>query len=109
MIPVFVSRLDAANIQFHKATCCVEPTKATSGWWLGKKPSEKYDFVNWDENRNPINSWENAKLMATKPPTGSCLVHIGYPNLRQLFTIRFIDMLGKNLVPNDQTTVIRKS
>ena len=25
-----------------------------SGWWLGH-PSEKYEFVNWDDNRNPIN------------------------------------------------------
>ena len=24
-----------------------------SGWWLGH-PSEKYEFVNWDDNRNPI-------------------------------------------------------
>ena len=24
-----------------------------TGWWLGH-PSEKYDFVNWDDNRNPI-------------------------------------------------------
>ena len=24
-----------------------------SGWWLGH-PSEKYDFVNWDDDSNPI-------------------------------------------------------
>ena len=40
------------------------------GGWLGH-PSEKYDFVNWDDHRNPIvmGIWENRKLMATKPPT----------------------------------------
>ena len=32
------------------------------GWWLGH-PSEKYEFVNWDDDRNPIwmgkyNSWQ---------------------------------------------------
>ena len=25
----------------------------SSGWWLAH-PSEKYEFVNWDDNRNPI-------------------------------------------------------
>ena len=25
-----------------------------TGWWLGKNPSEKYDFVNWDDDSNPI-------------------------------------------------------
>ena len=25
-----------------------------TGWWLGKKPSEKYDFINWDDDSNPI-------------------------------------------------------
>ena len=25
----------------------------TTGWWLGH-PSEKYEFVNWDDDRNPI-------------------------------------------------------
>ena len=35
-----------------------------SGWWLGH-PSEKYEFVNWDDNRNPILIWENIKFMAT--------------------------------------------
>ena len=28
-----------------------------SGWWLRKKPSEKYEFVNWDDNIPNI--WEN--------------------------------------------------
>ena len=23
-----------------------------SGWWLGR-PSEKYEFVNWDDESNP--------------------------------------------------------
>ena len=25
----------------------------STGWWLGH-PSEKYEFVNWDDERNPI-------------------------------------------------------
>ena len=24
-----------------------------AGWWLGH-PSEKYGFVSWDDNRNPV-------------------------------------------------------
>ena len=31
---------------------------AFSGWWLGKKPSEKYDFVNWMIIATQY-SWEN--------------------------------------------------
>ena len=27
--------------------------KIISGWWLGH-PSEKYEFVHWDDNHNPI-------------------------------------------------------
>ena len=27
--------------------------KKITGWWLGH-PSEKYDFVNWDDDSNPI-------------------------------------------------------
>ena len=37
-----------------------------TGWWLGHPP-EKCDFVNWDDNRNPI--YLGKSKMATKPPT----------------------------------------
>ena len=37
-----------------------------SGWWL-VYPSEKYEFVNWDDDIPNING--KIKLMATKPPT----------------------------------------
>ena len=30
-----------------------------TGWWLGKNPSEKYEFVNWDDEIPSM--WENAK------------------------------------------------
>ena len=33
-----------------------------TGWWLGH-PSEKYEFVNWDDDSNPI--YEKIKFMAT--------------------------------------------
>ena len=44
----------------HPYTFMVE--KPTSGWWLGH-PSENYEFVNWDDDSNPIflgkqNSWQ---------------------------------------------------
>ena len=29
--------------------------KITTGWWFLATPLKKYDFVNWDDNRNPIN------------------------------------------------------
>ena len=32
-----------------------------AGWWLYTHPSEKYDFVNWDDDRNPI--YGKIKLM----------------------------------------------
>ena len=28
-------------------------SSSMAGWWLGH-PFEKYEFVNWDDNRNPI-------------------------------------------------------
>ena len=37
-----------------------------SGWWLGH-PSEKYEFVNWDDEIPNI--WENRKC--SKPPTSN--------------------------------------
>ena len=36
------------------------------GWWLGH-PSERYEFVNWDDEQPNINGKIN--MMATKPPT----------------------------------------
>ena len=33
-----------------------------SGWWLGH-PSEKYEFVNWDDEIPNI--WENKKMFQT--------------------------------------------
>ena len=37
-----------------------------TGWWLGH-PSEKYEFVSWDDEIPNING--NMPKMATKPPT----------------------------------------
>ena len=52
-----------------------------TAWWLSH-PSEKYEFVNWDDDRNPIygviipNIWENAKFMATSHHQPEwCLTH----------------------------------
>ena len=36
-----------------------------SGLWLGPTPSEKYDFVSWDDEIP--NMWENRTC--SKPPT----------------------------------------
>ena len=46
-----------------------------AGWWLYTHPSEKYDFVNWDDDYSQL-IWENSKLMATKPPTSIVQAHI---------------------------------
>ena len=40
--------------------------QTSSGWWLGQ-PSEKYEFVNWDDWQPNISG--KIKFMATKPPT----------------------------------------
>ena len=50
----FSSRRDESNVNMKK----------TAGWWLGH-PSEKYEFVNWDDEIPNI--WENKKC--SKPPT----------------------------------------
>ena len=36
-----------------------------SGWWLGH-PSEKHEFVNWDDEISNI--WENKKLQPNHQP-----------------------------------------
>ena len=38
-----------------------------TGWWLGH-PSEKYEFVNWDDECNPILMGKNGNQL---PPTRS--------------------------------------
>ena len=40
-----------------------------TGWWLRKNLSEKYEFVNWDDELP--NRWENKKC--SKPPTSMLL------------------------------------
>ena len=47
---------------FFSIYCSIYP-----GWWLGH-PSEKYEFVNWDDNRNPILIWENKKWQPNHQP-----------------------------------------
>ena len=56
------------------------PCSTLSGWCL-KNPSEKYDFVNGDD-QNP-NSHGKIKLMATKPPT-SYVIYVGFLELSLL-------------------------
>ena len=60
------------RFSFHHCWKDVQPwyTRRYTGWWLSH-PSEKYDFVNWDENRNPNKPNINGNMpkMATKPPT----------------------------------------
>ena len=38
-----------------------------TGWWVFSHPTEKYEFVNWDDDIPNING--KIKFMATKPPT----------------------------------------
>ena len=47
---------------------------SNTGWWLYTHPSEKYEFVNWDDEIPNING--KIKLMATKPQTRN-LISIG--------------------------------
>ena len=37
------------SIKFHPIKCHHNVTKTYSGWWLYTHPSEKYEFVNWDD------------------------------------------------------------
>ena len=36
-----------------------------SGWWLRKNPSEKYEFVNWDDD---IHIWKNKNHVPKHQP-----------------------------------------
>ena len=36
-----------------------------TGWWLGKKPSEKYEFVSWDDEKPNIHGKIQKKNKAT--------------------------------------------
>ena len=49
-------------LESFKTWVCLKIT----GWWFSH-PSKKYDFVNWDDDSNPI--YGKIKKMATKPPT----------------------------------------
>ena len=49
-----------------------------SGWWFFATPLKKYEFVNKGMMTETQYFWENAKLMATKPPTH--IVTISYPS-----------------------------
>ena len=46
-----------------------------AGWWLGH-PSEKYEFVNWDDEIPNISG--KIPKMATKPPTSACFFLHGF-------------------------------
>ena len=39
--------------KIHPFTSLIFPSEKIPGWWLGH-PSEKYEFVNWDDDINPI-------------------------------------------------------
>ena len=46
--------LEMANPHLHLNNQRLPPVKNNvTGWWLGH-PSEEYDFVNWDDDINPI-------------------------------------------------------
>ena len=44
-----------------------------SGWWLGH-PSEKFEFVNWDDYRNPIFLGKYQIHGHHSPPTSLCIL-----------------------------------
>ena len=45
---MFFLAVSQSFARIHLLMCYI-----TTGWWLGH-PSEKYEFVNWDDDRNPI-------------------------------------------------------
>ena len=45
---------------------CMDFNGIITGWWLGLNPSEKYDFVNWDDDIPNI--WENKKWQPNHQP-----------------------------------------
>ena len=46
-------------------------TRPFTGWWLGH-PSEKYEFVNWDDNQNPILMGKSKKWQPNHQPDINC-------------------------------------
>ena len=55
----------SSTLQRVKITDGQTHTKSLSGWWLGH-PSEKYEFVNWDDEIPNI--WENKKWQPNHQP-----------------------------------------
>ena len=59
LLPITVIKNNKKNNHSHNQNTTITTnatnhnSKINSGWWLGH-PSEKYEFVNWDDNRNPI-------------------------------------------------------
>ena len=73
---------DPGGLSFYKFYCY--HYQIITGWWLGH-PSEKYEFVSWDDDRNPI--YAKIKLMATKPPTRLCPPLVG--QMREFISMGF--------------------
>ena len=47
-------------------TTPIRGPQGLSGWWLGH-PSEKYEFVNWDDDSNPILMGKCIKIDDSNP------------------------------------------
>ena len=51
---------------FSQCLIIREQPDSLAGWWLYTQPSEKYDFVNWDDYKP--NLWENKKWQPNHQP-----------------------------------------
>ena len=61
---MFKLRLDLAQgpgcRRFSEGNSCGCSMKSTTGWWFESHPSEKYEFVKWDDDITQY-FWENSK------------------------------------------------
>ena len=86
---------------FPKLCCRNIPTKIgiITGWWLGH-PSEKYEFVNWDDNRNPILMGKFKKWQPVTTVTTNQIWHRGRMPYKPPCQKTWIDLgLGCSVAP----------
>ena len=60
------------KVTFQRLATTIHVWYCITGWWLGH-PSEKYEFVNWDDESNPILTGK-LKMATSCHQPDSCLV-----------------------------------
>ena len=105
LIQGLVTRVTAVGV-LMLATCRHHCCHMTVLFWLVGQghPSEKYEFVNWDDDISNISG--KIKLMATKPPTSigsknDMIIETDWVLENQYLTQSLIEIMGKEWHDDD--------